>query len=79
MHVERRPADDLQNIGGRRLLFQGFGQLPFARLLRLEQPGILDGDDSLVGEGLDQGDLPSGERLLLFAGEQQQSNKLALT
>jgi hypothetical protein len=24
LHVERRPADDLQNIAGRRLLFQAF-------------------------------------------------------
>jgi hypothetical protein len=30
LHVERRPTDDLQNIGGGRLLFQGFSQLAFA-------------------------------------------------
>src|SRR5262249_9690851 len=57
LHVERRPADDLQNIGGGRLLFQGFLQLALARLLCLEQPCVLDGDDGLVGEGLDQLDL----------------------
>src|SRR5262249_49121236 len=32
LHVERRPADDLQNIGGGRLLLQGFSQLALARL-----------------------------------------------
>jgi len=36
LHVECRPADDLQNIGSGRLLFEGFRQLPFARLLRFE-------------------------------------------
>ena len=36
LQVERRPADDLQNIGSGRLLFQGFSQLPLARLLRFE-------------------------------------------
>ena len=29
-------------------------QLPRSRLLRLEQPRVLDGDDGLVGEGLKQ-------------------------
>src|SRR5262245_5403341 len=57
LHVEGRPADDLQNIGGSRLLIQGFCQLAFARLLSLEESRVLDGDDSLVGEGLDQSDL----------------------
>src|SRR5215831_11678576 len=32
LHVERRPADNLQNIGSRRLLFQGFCQVALARL-----------------------------------------------
>jgi len=52
LHVEGRPDDDLQNIGGGRLLFQGFCQLAFAGLLGFEQPRIFDGDDGLVGEGL---------------------------
>src|SRR5262245_14732985 len=33
LQIERRPADDLQNIVGRRLLFQGFCKLALARLL----------------------------------------------
>ena len=34
------------------------------RVLQLvEQADVLDGDDGLVGEGFDQLDLPSGERL----------------
>ena len=35
----------------------------------LEQPRVLDGDDGLVGEGLDQLDLSLGEWLDLAAGE----------
>ena len=34
-----------------------FGQLARARLHLLEQPRVLDGDDGLVGEGLEQLDL----------------------
>src|SRR4030095_14807711 len=45
--VRRRTRDNAQNLAGRRLLLQ--------RLLRLiEQPHVLDGDDGLVGEGLEQ-------------------------
>src|SRR5262249_10145582 len=61
LHVERRPADDLQNIGRGRLLFQGFCQLPFARLLGFEQTSVLDGDDSWVGKGLYELDLLATE------------------
>ena len=52
LHVEGRPADDLQNIGGGRLLFQRLCQLALALLLSLEQSRVLDRDDGLVSEGL---------------------------
>ncbi len=39
-----------------------FRQFPGALLLRFKQPRILDGDHSLVGEGLSQLDLLKGER-----------------
>ena len=52
--VAGRTADDLQHVGGRGLLLQGFAQ--FA-----EQPRVLDGDDGLGGEVLDQLDLLVGE------------------
>ena len=49
--VSDRRADCLQYFGGGRLMLQ--------RLLGLvEQPHVLDGDDGLVGEGLDEADLP---------------------
>ena len=38
-------------------------QLARARLHLLEQPHVLDGDDRLVGEGLDELDLLVGEWL----------------
>ena len=50
LHIEGRPADDLQDIRGGRLLFQGFCQLALARLLSFEQPRVINGDDGLVGE-----------------------------
>ena len=50
LHVGRRLADDAQDIGSR--------GLPGQRLLGLvEQPRILDGDDCLVGKGLQESDL----------------------
>ena len=55
-------ADDLEHFGGRGLLLQGLAQLARARLHLLEQPHVLYGDHSLVGEGLDQLDLLFRER-----------------
>jgi hypothetical protein len=52
LQIEGRPADDLQDVGGGRLLFQGFCQLALACLLRLEQPRVLDGDHGLVCKNL---------------------------
>ena len=53
----------LEHLAGRGLIFEGCLKLALARLLRLEQPRVLDGDDGLVGEGLDKLDLLVGERL----------------
>ena len=57
LQIDRRAADDLEHVAGRGLVFERFVQFALARLLRLEQPRVLDGDDGLVGEGLDQLDL----------------------
>src|SRR5262245_16836507 len=43
LQIERRAADDLENIGGGGLLLQRFAQL-------VEQPCVLDGNDGLAGE-----------------------------
>jgi hypothetical protein len=67
--VAGRGVDDLQDLGRGDLLLQRLGdpaiallELPIAVLQLLEQPGVLDGDDRLVGESLDQLDLLGGER-----------------
>src|ERR1700731_3420332 len=49
--LKSRPADDLQDIGGGSLLFQGLGQLTGPRLHFVDQTHVLDGDHGLVGEG----------------------------
>src|SRR6266567_4063541 len=62
LQVERRAADDLEDLGGRGLLLQRFTQLAAAGLHLVEQANILDRDHRLVGEGRDQLDLLIGER-----------------
>ena len=50
------------------------------RLLELlEQPGVLDGDDGLVGERLQQRDLPSVNGLHLLRAMPSDADRLALT
>ena len=58
LQIRRRAADRPQDLTRRGLLFQRFGQIGIARLQLPEQAHVLDGDDRLVGEGLEQGDLP---------------------
>jgi len=48
--IEGRSADDLEHVGGGRLLLQGFAQL-------VEQARVLDGNDRLIGKGSHQLDL----------------------
>ena len=55
LQVEGRAADHLEHVGGGGLLLQRFAQL-------VEQAGVLDGDDGLVGEVLQQRNLLVGER-----------------
>ena len=68
--VGHRVADDVQHLGGRRLLLQ--------RLLRLvEQAHVLDRDQRLVGERLGQRDLGVAERAGRLAPEHQHADALA--
>ena len=57
LHVRGRAADDAEHLGGCRLMLQGLPQFCIALLQFFEQPHVLDGDDGLVGEGLEQLDL----------------------
>src|SRR5262249_13450490 len=52
-----RATNDAKHLAGSGLIFKRLLQLPLARLLCLEQPCVLDGDDGLVGEGLEHSDL----------------------
>ena len=61
LHVGGRARDDAQDFAGRRLLLQRHGEVAIARLELLEEAHVLDGDDGLVGEGLEQLDLAIGE------------------
>src|SRR5215471_734494 len=47
LYVSRRPADDAEHLGRRRLMLQGLPQLCVALLDLLEQPNVLYGDNSL--------------------------------
>jgi hypothetical protein len=51
LEVGRRTGDDSQNLGGRRLLFEGLGEVAVLGVEFLEQANIFDRDDRLVGEG----------------------------
>jgi hypothetical protein len=60
LNIIWRPGDDPQDLARCRLLVEGFGDLPvrlYERLILLlqllEQAHVLDGDDGLIGEGLE--------------------------
>ena len=70
--IERGPTDDLEHIGGRRLLLKRFLEVARLRLHLVEQARILDGDHRLVSEGSHELDLARRERARL--GAQQREN-----
>ena len=55
----RRSADDLENFAGGCLPLKSVAQLVRPRLHLLEQSRVLDGDDGLVGKGLQESYLSS--------------------
>ena len=61
LDVGRRAGDDPQDLARRRLLLERFGQRAVPRLQLGEQPHVLDRDHRLVGEGLENLDLPVRE------------------
>jgi hypothetical protein len=67
--LRRRAADDVEHVARRGLVLERFLQLRGPRLHLLEQPDIVDGDDGLVGEGLDELDLLVREGLNEAAGQ----------
>ncbi len=69
LHVRGRATDHAEDLAGGRLLVQGLRHRPVARLQLLEQADVLDGNDRLVGKGLQKGDLALREELRLGAAE----------
>ena len=69
LQLARRLGNDSQNVRGGRLPIERHGEIPVARLQLLEQAHVLDGDDGLVGEGLEQRDLLVREGIWLEASE----------
>src|SRR5262249_32001194 len=62
LQLARRTRNDLQHLGGRRLLLQRLAQIVRALTQLVEQPRVLDGDDRLGGKGFDEPDLLVVER-----------------
>ena len=77
VEIERRAADDLQHIGGRRLLRERFLEVARLGLHLLEQPHVLDGDDGLIGEGLDELDLARREGAGLGPRQRENADRLS--
>src|SRR5206468_1860448 len=55
--IGRRGRDDLEHVAGGGLLLQRLLEIARLGLHLVEQADVLDGDDGLVGEGLDEFDL----------------------
>ena len=64
-------ADHAQDLARRRLLFQRL-------FVSLEQPHVLNGDHSLVGEGLKERDLLVAERQDLGAADPDRPDRIAI-
>ncbi len=78
LQIERRAADRLQHLAGRRLLLQRFRQLVVAYLYLREEPHVLDRDHGLAGEGLQERDLHIAERDRLTPGDGDGADGLAV-
>src|SRR5262245_60834932 len=83
--VRWRAGNHTEDLAGRRLLFQrlshlsmGLGECLILFLQFSEQPHVLDGDNGLVGEGLEQCDLVVGEWPGLRAAHGDDSDGLTL-
>src|SRR4030095_977795 len=78
LHVCGRAADNAEHLGCCRLMLQGLAQYCIALLNLLEQSHVFDGDNGLVGEGFEKGDLFVGERTNLRAADGNSPNRETL-
>src|SRR5262245_57361443 len=67
---------DAEHVAGRGLILKRLLQLTLARLLGLKQARVLDGDDSLIGEGLHQADLTCSKWLNFRSVNKNNSQQL---
>ena len=72
-----RRGDDREDVAARSLVGKGLGEIARSRLYLIKQPHILDRDHRLVSEGLDQFDLPVGERPHDATQQRERANRLA--
>src|SRR5215472_6599724 len=79
LNVGRRTGDYAQHLASRGLILKRLLKFALACLLRLEQPRVFDGDDGLVGEGLEYLNLLVGEGLYLGTPENQHANRILVT
>ncbi len=75
LQIEGLPADDLQHVAGRGLIFERLLQIARALPQFGDQPCILHRDDCLRGEILQQRNLLIGERPDLLAGRDDHPKK----
>ena len=78
--VGRGATDHAEDLAGRSSGFNApltcaCASVSAVLLHLLEQPRVLDGDQGLVGESLDQLDLPVGERLEGIAGHRDDADR----
>src|SRR5262245_36405885 len=79
LNICRRSTDHPQDLTRRSLLLQRLGEVLVAGLELLEQAHVLDGDDGLLGEGLEQRNLFVGEPTDHWAGHKDRSDRATLT
>src|SRR4029434_1705484 len=69
------PTDGPEDVGGGGLTVERIREGTIAPLELREQPDVLDGDDRLVGEGLQERDLPVAEGADLASPQRDRSDR----
>src|SRR5262249_50936566 len=78
LYISRRTADDAEDLGCCRLVFQGFAQFRVALLDLFEETDVFDGDNRLISEGFKKSDLFVGERANFRAANQNGPDRYPL-
>src|SRR5262245_41530920 len=79
LDIGRRAGDHPQDLTRRGLSIQRLCQITITRLKLLEQADVLDGNDRLVGKGLEQADLSLTERAAFQSADMNDADRDALT